>query len=69
VPAVRTGALKLVVFSLVPATVVAAVLGAVYFFWWRPARELAAGGKPLNERAWESSYTERGRPVPPSGPR
>jgi GDSL-like lipase/acylhydrolase family protein len=69
VPAVRTGALKLVVFSLVPATVVAAMLGAVYVFWWRPARELAAGGKPLNERAWESSYTERGRPVPPSGPR
>jgi len=66
---VRTPPLKLVVFSLVPATLVAAVLGAVYVLWWRPARELAAGGKPLNERAWESTYTERGRPVPASGPR
>ena len=63
------GRLKLVVFSLVPAGLVAAVLATAYAVWWRPARELAEGGKPLNERAWESSYTERGRAVPPSGPR
>ena len=61
--------LKLLVFSLVPAMVVAAVLTTVYLAWWRPSLDLAAGGKQLNERAWESTYTERGRPVPPSGPR
>ena len=68
-PAVKTRPLKLVVFSLVPAAVVAILLTAVYLLWWRPARDLAAGGKPLNERAWESTYLERGQPVPPSGPR
>jgi len=47
---------------------VAAVLATAYVVWWRPARELAEGGKPLNQRAWESTYTERGRAVPPSGP-
>jgi len=66
---VKTGRLKLVVFSLVPATVVAAALTAAYLAWWRPSLDLAAGGKQLNERAWESTYVERGQPVPPSGPR
>jgi hypothetical protein len=41
---VKTGRLKLVVFSLVPATVVAAALTAAYLAWWRPSLDLAAGG-------------------------
>ena len=55
--------LKLVVFALTPAVLVAGVLAAATFWWRRPE------GKALNQLAWESSYTERGEPVPPQGPR
>jgi len=55
--------LKLVALALTPAAVLAAGLAAV--FLWRRQPE----GKQLNQLAWESSFTERGRPVPPQGPR
>ncbi len=55
--------LKLVVFALTPALVLAAVL-TVAWRWWRGPE-----GKELNQLAWESSYTERGEPVPAGGPR
>ena len=55
--------LKLAVFALTPALVLAAVL-TVAWRWWR-----APEGKALNALAWESSYTERGQSVPEGGPR
>ena len=56
--------LKLAVFALTPAVILAAVLAAV-FSWWRGG----PGGKALNQLAWEGSFTERDVAVPPSGPR
>jgi hypothetical protein len=55
--------LKLVVFALAPAVVLAGVLAAVFLWWRRPE------GRALNQLAWQSSFTERGVPIPPSGPR
>ena len=50
------------------ATLVAvACLGA--FYWYRRRQDPIALGKALNQSAWESSFEERGLPVPPSGPR
>jgi hypothetical protein len=57
------GRLKLVVFALTPAAVLAAVLAAIFLWWRRPE------GKLLNRLAWESTFSERGAPVPPQGPR
>ena len=37
---------------------------AIAYRWWRPAP-----GKALNQMAWEMSFSERGLPVPPEGPR
>jgi hypothetical protein len=65
VPSAPTASrLKLAVFALTPALLLAAVLAAV-LSWWRGGAE----GEALNQLAWESSYGERGQPVPPSGPR
>ena len=55
--------LKLVVFALTPAVVLAGVLAAVFLWWRRPE------GRQLNQLAWESSFTERGQAVTPQGPR
>ena len=55
--------LKLAVFALAPALVLAAVL-TVAWRWWRSPE-----GQALNALAWESSYTERREPVPAGGPR
>jgi lysophospholipase L1-like esterase len=55
--------LKLVVFALTPAVVLAGVLATV-FVWWRGPE-----GRALNRLAWERTFTERGRSVPASGPR
>jgi hypothetical protein len=55
--------LKLAVFALTPALVLAAAL-TVAWRWWRGPE-----GKALNALAWESSYTERGHSVPEGGPR
>ena len=41
----------------------AGVLAALFLWWRRPE------GRALNRLAWESSFTERGQPVPPRGPR
>lgn len=49
--------------ALTPALVLAGAL-AVAYRWWRPTQ-----GKALNQMAWEMSFTERGLPVPPDGPR
>jgi lysophospholipase L1-like esterase len=51
------------VFALTPAAVLAAILAGAWLWWRQPE------GKQLNQLAWESSFTERGRPVPPQGPR
>src|SRR5205823_13848934 len=59
---------KLAALSAAPALLVAvACLGAVY--WYRRRQDPIALGKALNQSAWESSFEERGLPVPPSGPR
>jgi len=55
--------LKLAAFALTPALVLAAAL-TVAWRWWRGPE-----GRDLNQLAWESSYTERGEPVPERGPR
>ena len=47
--------------------VAVACLGA--FYWYRRPQDPIALGKALNQSAWESSFEERGLPVPPSGPR
>ncbi|OGU21416.1 MAG: hypothetical protein A2X85_02650 [Geobacteraceae bacterium GWF2_54_21] len=44
---------------------VAAVIGGA----WSLARKYINRGEDLNKKAWESSYLERGLPVPESGPR
>jgi lysophospholipase L1-like esterase len=56
------GRLRLATFALTPAFVLACALAV--FWWWRPPQ-----GKALNQLAWESTFSERGLPVPPSGPR
>src|SRR5437773_1103948 len=59
---------KLAALSAAPALLVAvACLGA--FYWYRRRQDPIALGKALNQSAWESSFEERGLPVPPSGPR
>ena len=37
--------------------------------YWQSRRLNLMGGKELNRVAWEASFTERGLPVPPGGPR
>jgi hypothetical protein len=57
-----------VLFAAVPSLIgVAIVLAA----WYRlePAKTPEAKGKDLNQRAWEASFTERGLPIAPGGPR
>ncbi|MCP3982895.1 MAG: hypothetical protein GY723_00815, partial [bacterium] len=36
---------------------------------WRAWKHRGLNGLELNRAAWEATYTERGRPVPPVGPR
>lgn len=55
---------KLIVFSSLPALAVALVgLSAFYLLSNR------LSGEELNRAAWESTYVERGLPIPPQGPR
>ena len=48
-------------------TVLAGILGALV--WKVVSFDPVVQGMSLNEVAWEASYTERGEPVPPQGPR
>jgi len=59
---------KLAALSAVPAVLVAVACLAA-FGWYRRRQDPIELGKALNQRAWESSFEERGLPVPASGPR
>ncbi len=47
-----------------------AIMITVFSFVWRNyIRDAESRGMTLNQKAWETSYTERGFSIPPSGPR
>jgi hypothetical protein len=56
---------KYAIFATLP-TVVA---GTVFLLWYRYHFDPVRRGQDLNRTAWEASYTERGQPIPKSGPR
>jgi hypothetical protein len=56
---------KYAIFAALP-TVVA---GTVFLLWYRYYTDPVRRGQELNRLAWEASFTERGQPVPKSGPR
>jgi lysophospholipase L1-like esterase len=60
--------LRGVAFRVIPCAV---ALGAflVFWFWHRAESDPVKRGRHLNQKAWESTYTERGLRVPPDGPR
>jgi len=60
--------LKRAAWAAVPSAVVG-VLSLAAFAWYRGWPDPTSLGKDLNRSAWESSFTERGLPVPASGPR
>ena len=55
--------MKLAALSAVPAVLVAVACLAA-FYWYRRRQDPIELGKALNQRAWESSFEERGLPVP-----
>src|SRR5262249_10749861 len=57
-----------VMFAAIPSLIGAAVLAAAWI-GLEPHKTPEEKGKDLTERAWEASFTERGLPVPPDGPR
>src|SRR3569833_2264821 len=58
---------KKVVFALIPS-LACAVFFAVTYYRLGLQKTPAEKGRDLNEEAWQATFSERGVPVPPSGP-
>jgi len=56
--------LKHRLFAAIPSVVALVIAGLFVYGRSRPL-----GGVDLNQRAWEASYLERNKPIPPQGPR
>lgn len=59
--------LKFAIFASIPWGAAAATFAL--FFWCLQHNDPLERGLALNKKGWESSFEERGLPVPPSGPR
>ncbi|MDD2365623.1 MAG: SGNH/GDSL hydrolase family protein [Desulfuromonadaceae bacterium] len=57
--------MKKIVFTLI----LVLMLAVFFLLVWKVTRSYLDRGEDLNVKAWESSYLERGQPVPESGPR
>jgi GDSL-like lipase/acylhydrolase family protein len=57
---------KRIAFTVVMMSITAAAAAGL---WLAKRRLVKPSGEALNRMAWEASFTERGLPVPPGGPR